>query len=368
MSKKPLERFLLLLIQYKKHLIATGALLLVVSLLKLLSYILFNQNQNNDYADYFDPSLHSYSIQIPKNLRFAGESLPLKKKEFRIAMENELLLNTFWNTHTNFLHRRASRWFPVIEPILKANGIPDDFKYIAIVESQLTNVISKQGATGFWQLLGSTAERYGLEVDGEVDERYHVAKATNAACKYFKEAYAVFHNWTLVAASYNLGIGGIQSKMEHQEKSDFFELHLPAETQRYLFKILAIKEIIGRPAVYGYTITKRDQLRPLSGKTIHIDTTIHNLDLFASARGIEPELLKSYNPWLISNSLTAKDNKKYLLLLPPKGLDSSSVKELLKLEHVSSEKDTVFSPDDKTGRNDSTKLQQGASIKESDNL
>lgn len=352
---------------YKKHLIAFGVILLLVSVGEIFYLKFHHPDQESDYEDYFNPENRSLSIQLPKNMDFADEKVPLKDHSFRTGMEKELVMNTYWNVHSTFLHRRASRWFPVIEPILKKNGIPDDFKYLAVVESQLTNVISAQGATGFWQLIGSTASGYGLEIDGEVDERYQVALATQAACKYFKEAYEVFHNWTLVAASYNLGIGGIQAQLKKQEKENFFELQLPAETRRYLFKILAAKEILGRPKIYGYELKKQDRLGPLPCRTILIDSTIHDLNAFARQQGIDITILKSYNPWLISSSLSAKPKKRYQIQFPPKGFAVKNLEEILQSETIKTEKDTVFSPKKGLGK-DSSLILPGNTPKEGDNI
>mgnify|MGYP001589560872 FL=1 len=193
----------------------------MISLIKLFSYSISDNLSDADYQDYFNASYKTFSIRIPKNLNFAGEKTPITDFSVREATERELVINTYWQSQSLLLHKRANRWFPVIEPILEKNGIPADFKYIALIESQLTNVVSPQGATGFWQIIESTGNGYGMEITEEVDERYHVVKSTEAACKYFKEAYKIFNNWTLVAASYNLGMGGVQGQLDKQRVSNY---------------------------------------------------------------------------------------------------------------------------------------------------
>ena len=204
----------------------------------------------------------------------------------------------------------------MIEPILEKNGIPEDFKYIALIESQLTNVVSPQGATGFWQIIESTGTGYGMEITEEVDERYHVVKSTEAACKYFKEAHKIFNNWTLVAASYNLGMGGVQGQLAKQKVNSYYDLAVTEETARYVYRILAMKEIISRPKVYGYMLRKKDLYPSIPTKKITVDTTINNLADFSIAQGINYKILKLFNPWLRTNSLTNTGGKKYVIEIP----------------------------------------------------
>ncbi len=214
------------------------------------------------------------------------------------------------------LAKRANRWFPIIEPILKRNNIPEDFKFIALVESQLSNVVSPQGAAGFWQFIPATAKTYGLEINDEVDERYDVTKSTEAACKYFAEAYKQFGSWTLVAASYNLGMTGVQAQLDKQKVKTFYDLLLTDETSRYIFRILSIKEIISHPKLYGYLLRKKDLYPVIPTKKIVVDSAIHNLADFAIANNINYKILKIFNPWLRQNVLTNVDKKKYPILIP----------------------------------------------------
>jgi membrane-bound lytic murein transglycosylase D len=305
--------------QFKRYFIAFGAVLLFLSILKLFVYSFSDSISDANYEDYFNASYKVFSIRIPKNLNFAGEKTPIRDFSVREAMERELVINTYWQSQTLLLHKRANRWFPVIEPILKKNDIPDDFKYIPLIESQLTNVVSSQGATGFWQLVEPTAREYGLEITDDVDERYNVSKSTEAACKYFKEAYKQFNNWTLVAASYNLGMTGVQSQLNRQKASTYYDILLTEETARYVYRILAMKEIISRPKVYGFILRKKDLYPVIPTKKLIIDSTVHNLADFAIKEGISYKYLKLFNPWLRTNMLSNPSKKKYMLELPKNG-------------------------------------------------
>jgi hypothetical protein len=224
-----------------------------------------------------------------------------------------LLVNTYWQSQTLLLLKRKERWFEVIEPILRRNGIPDDFKYLALAESGFMNVVSPSGATGYWQFLETTGTRYGLEITSEVDERYHVGKATQAACDYLREAYEVFGDWILTAASYNLGIEGISKQLEKQSADNYFDLLLTEETSRYLFRILALKEICSDPLKYGFHLRKRDFYTPFRYKIVHVDSTIPDLAVFAKSQGISYKELKLLNPWLRTATLTNKTRKKYAI-------------------------------------------------------
>jgi membrane-bound lytic murein transglycosylase D len=311
-----LNKFLSFFKSTKKYFIAVGCAMLLVSIVKLFSYSFTDNLSDAAYDDYFNDSYKVFSVRIPKNLNLADEKVPTMDFSVREAMERELIINTYWQSQTLLLHKRANRWFPIIEPILKKNNVPDDFKYIALIESQLTNVVSPQGATGFWQIIESTGSTYGLEINEEVDERYNVAKSTEAACKYFNEAYKTFSNWTLVAASYNLGIGGVQAQLDKQKVKTYYDLALTDETARYVYRILAVKEIISRPKVYGYMLRKKDLYPPLISKKITVDSTIHNLADFALSQGVNYKILKLFNPWLRTNALTNTAKKKYIIEIP----------------------------------------------------
>lgn len=310
------EKVIFYLKSSKKYFIAFGLALALISIIKLFSYSVSDSISDGEYQDYFNASYKTFSIRIPKNLNFADEKTPITDFSVREATERELIVNTYWQSQSLLLHKKANRWFPVIEPILVKNGIPEDFKYIALIESQLTNVVSPQGATGFWQIIESTGTGYGMEITAEVDERYHVVKSTEAACKYFKEAYKIFNNWTLVAASYNLGMGGVRGQLAKQKVTSYYDLAVTEETARYVYRILAMKEIISRPKVYGYMLRKKDLYPAIPTKKIIVDTTINNLADFAIAQGINYKILKLFNPWLRTNSLTMNGEKKYVIEIP----------------------------------------------------
>jgi hypothetical protein len=321
MLKSSLNKIYQFLVASKKYFIVFGAAIVLLSIIKLATYSMYDNRSDATYENYFNANYKTFSIRIPKNLNFAGEKVPVNDFSVHDAMERELVINTYWQSQSLLLHKRANRWFPVIEPILKKNNIPDDFKYIALVESQLTNVVSPQGATGFWQIVETTGLGYGLEITDEVDERYNVAKSTEAACKYFKEAYTIFNDWTLVAASYNLGMGGLKGQLDKQKVIKYYDLLLNEETARYVYRILAMKEIIARPKVYGFMLRKQDLYPVIQTKKITIDSTIHNLADFAISQKINYKILKLFNPWLRTNTLTNMGKKKYIIEIPKNGVD-----------------------------------------------
>jgi hypothetical protein len=256
------------------------------------------------------------SITLPSKLSFAGEPVPMTQWEVREALDKELLVNAYWQSHTILLLKRASRFFPVIEPILRKYGIPDDFKYLSVIESDLSNVVSPAQAVGFWQLLKSTAGIYGLEVSDEVDMRYNVEASTTAACKYLLTSYKRFGSWTMAAASYNAGMTGMFRQMTRQSEKDYYKLLLNDETSRYLFRILAVKLIMEKPESYGYKVPDQDRYPVMKHVEFKTDTTINDLVAFAKNHGITYKTLKLYNPWLRDIKLTNKDRKPYVIYLP----------------------------------------------------
>ena len=263
----------------------------------------------------FNDNYNIYALDLPEKASFAGEMVPLNSVDVKERFDRELLVNTYWQSQTLLLLKRKERWFPLIEPILKSNGIPDDFKYLALAESGLTNVVSPSGAAGYWQFLEATGTRYGLEINSEVDERYHVEKATIAACSYFKEAYGVFKNWSLVAASYNMGIDGITKQLDRQHVTNYYDLLLVEETSRYLLRIVALKEICKNPLLYGFHLRKRDFYEPYKYRTVVVDTGVTDLALFAVSLGTTYKELKILNPWLRTSTLSNKMQKKYSILI-----------------------------------------------------
>lgn len=259
------------------------------------------------------------SHEVPHNLSFAGEKIPVENFEVFERIDREILVNTYLHSATVLIIKRANRWFPLIENILRENKIPDDFKYIAAIESGLANVVSPAKATGFWQILKEPAERYGLEVNDEVDERYDVALATEAACKYLREAYSKFGSWTLAAASYNMGMAGVSRQLERQKTSTYYNLVLGEETSRYIARAVAIKEIFLNQKDYGYMIEKGDLYQPLNWNEIELNGQTINLADYALSQGVNYKILKYYNPWLRDNTLTNRYGKTYKIKLPTEG-------------------------------------------------
>lgn len=256
------------------------------------------------------------SFDLPKQVVFAGEILPMELPDVKERLDKELQINTYLHSNTIFLIKRAKRWLPQMEEILRENGIPDDFKYLPLIESNLMNVVSPKDAVGYWQILKTSGKELGLEITNEVDERYDPLKATRAACKYLKQAYKKFGNWTLVAASYNRGMSGIQRAIDGQAVNSYYDLFLNDETSRYVFRIVAIKEIINNPAKYGFKINNKHLYEEEGVRYIEVDETIKDLIGFARQNGINYKLLKRHNPWLRDDKLTVKKGKRYKIAVP----------------------------------------------------
>lgn len=254
-----------------------------------------------------------------KSADFCGEKVPLEIVDVRERLDRELVVNINLHSATSLIIKRANRHLSDIEPILKRNGIPNDFKYLCVIESALTNATSSAGAKGFWQFMPETAKEYNLEVSSTVDERYDVIKATEAACVYLKRAYAKFGNWTLVAAAYNRGMAGIERQQVAQGVNDYYDLYLNEETSRYVFRILALKEIMTDADKYGYVFQKDELYQPVKTKTVSVNTNINDLQKWALEQGINYKLLKLYNPWLIDTSLIVQPNKTYNIQIPTEG-------------------------------------------------
>jgi len=256
------------------------------------------------------------ACSIPEEMIFAGEPVPLQNFDTRESLDRELLVNAYWHSRTLLVLKKTKRYFAVIEPILEKYGIPEDFKYIPLAESGFENSTSPVGAVGVWQFLESTGKEYGLEVNNEVDERYHLEKSTEAACKFFLESYALYKNWTLAAASYNVGRKGINNQIERQQVNNYYDLLLNEETARYVFRILAFKLITQNPQQFGFHLGNEDYYPPLPLYEVKVDTGISNMADFASRYSINYKLLKLFNPWLRESFLTNKSGKTYLIKIP----------------------------------------------------
>lgn len=275
-----------------------------------------SENPDISYRQYFNDNYKIFSLSSPDELTFAEESVPLHILDVKEKLDHELLVNTYWQSQTLLFHKRANRWFPIIEPILAENGVPDDFKYLAVIESGLTDVVSPAGATGFWQFMRTTGREYGLEINNEVDERYHIEKATAAACDYLKDAYEKYGTWSMAAASYNMGMNGLNKQTKRQDVYNYYDLLLNAETGRYMYRILAIKEILSKPAQYGFHFRPQDLYPAYDTRTVALTEGVDNFADFAADNGINYKILKILNPWLRDTYLTNAARKEYEIKLP----------------------------------------------------
>ena len=257
------------------------------------------------------------SPSIDRPFDFAGEELPMGNQDVSDRLDRELIKNTYLHSSTILNLKLAARHFPLIESILKESGIPDDFKFLVPVESNFTNATSPAGAKGFWQLMPGTARELGLIVNDKVDERYNVELATRAACKFIKDQYEYFGNWTLVAAAYNGGRARMSRELKAQRVNSFYDLYLNKETSYYIFRILAIKAVMSHPENFGYHISKTDLYQPIkTSRTIEVDTTISDLTAFALENKTTYQMLRYLNPWIIDRDLPAIKGKTFTICLP----------------------------------------------------
>lgn len=288
----------------------------------LVGYIIYNEskipsNQQQTANVKSDENyLNAVSFALPEQLTFAGEEVPLYIPDVRERLDRELHINTYWHSSTIFLMKKAHRWLPQIEEVLREEGIPDDFKYLTAIEGGFTNAISPANAVGFWQIRTATAREFGLEVRRGVDERYDPLKSTKAAAKYLKKAYKKFGSWTDVAASYNRGMAGYQRALDNQEVDSYYDLMLNDETSRYIFRILAIKEIFENPEKYGFNIDEKHLYDQEELRYVEVDKDINDLVEFAKEEGINYKLLKRHNPWLRDDQLDVVGNKTYKIAIP----------------------------------------------------
>lgn len=257
-----------------------------------------------------------YALDIPDKLEFASETVPMEYFDVWESFDREILVNTYWQSQTLLFIKRANRYFPLIEPILKEFGVPDDFKYLALAESGLTNAVSPANAVGYWQFLAGTARDYGLEVSQEVDERYHLEKSTEAACRFLLESYTRYGSWTMAAASYNAGRRGIDNQIAIQKETNYYDLLLNEETQRYIFRILAIKEILEDPASYGFHVRETDLYPVVDWVEIPVNTPVKDFADFAVEFNTTYKMLKYLNPWLRRPYLTNRSGRTYYIRLP----------------------------------------------------
>jgi len=276
---------------------------------------------DSEYLEQFWKNYQVYAIPFPDDLYFAGEKVPMYDFEVRERVDRELLVNTYFQSASILHFKKAARWFPAIEKILKEQGIPDDFKYIAVIESGLSNTVSPAGAVGFWQIMKNTGIELGLQVDEEIDERYDPIKSTYAACRYFKKAYKEFGSWTMVAASYNMGMGGLRRQATQQGQEDYHALFLNTETSRYVPRLLAVKQIMENPRQFGYHFKAKHLYKPFKTNRVEVDKEVADLAAFAKEQGISYKHLKVFNPWIRKTYLPAPAaGTKHVIEIPDKSV------------------------------------------------
>jgi hypothetical protein len=260
------------------------------------------------------------SFNLPSEVTFAGEKMPLDNFDTRESLEREILTSAYRHSSTILIIMRAHRYLPLIEKILKKNNVPDDFKYLVAAESEYSNMVSPVGATGFWQIMPETGREDGMEINTVVDERYDVEKSTQFACDFFLKSYEKYGNWTLAAASYNGGRNGISEQIEIQHQNNYYDLLLTEETARYIFRAVAYKLVITNPQKYGFNLTEKDLFPELKYFEVKVDTAITDFSAFSQKFGTNYKMLKFLNPWLRKPFLTPKPNKEYLIKIPSEGM------------------------------------------------
>ncbi len=250
---------------------------------------------------------------MPDSLTFCGEKVPLDDPMVRESLDRELTAVCYQHSTTLLCLKRAGQWFPVIEKILKEENVPDDIKYLCVAESSLSNAISPAKAVGFWQFLEATAKLYGLTVNDEVDERYHVEKCTHAACKYLKNGKKSLGKWSLAAAGYNMGEGGVRKSINNQSQEEYWDLYFNPETARYVYRIMAYKIVFENPSTYGVRLNESDKYQPYDYEEIEITSTVSSWYTFCQEHDMTYKELKTLNPWLRSTKLTVPAGKSYTI-------------------------------------------------------
>jgi membrane-bound lytic murein transglycosylase D len=258
------------------------------------------------------------ALKLPPNLNLAGERVPLEQVDIKERMDRELLVNTYWQSNGLLLIKRANKYFPILEPLLKKYGLPDDFKYLCVAESALIDETSSAGAAGFWHFMKGTGKEFGLEINKNVDERYDIEKSTKVAADYLKKSYERFGSWTLAAAAYNAGNARVSRSLKAQGVTSYYDALLPDETERYVLRIIALKEVLSNPKKYGFIFDENDLYTLQKTRTVKVDTIITNIALFAKKFDTNYKELKLHNPWLRQNKLNNKSRKMYEIKIPVK--------------------------------------------------
>ncbi|GAA4239021.1 lytic transglycosylase domain-containing protein [Postechiella marina] len=295
------------------------ALVGLLSLCTLFVFALQDVPTDENFEKKLINDYNVYALQVPSDLNFAGEAMPLNNPDILERMDRELLVNTYWQSNGLLMFKRAKKYFPIIEPILAKYGIPDDFKYLAVIESGLTNAVSPAGARGVWQIMPATGRENGLEVNSNVDERYNLEMATEVACKYLLKSKASLGSWTLAAAAYNAGTAGVSRRLREQQVSSYYDLLLGEETGRYLFRIVALKEILSNPSKYGFNFRDKDLYSNIPTYKVEVDTAVKDFSKFAERFGVNYKVLKIHNPWLREAHLNNKSRKLYHISIPKEG-------------------------------------------------
>jgi len=291
----------------------------LLSLCALFIYALQDAPTDENFETKLINDYNVYALQVPENLDFAGEAMPLKNPDILERMDRELLVNTYWQSNGLLMFKRAKKYFPIMEPILEKYNIPNDFKYLAVIESGLTNAVSPAGARGVWQIMKTTGKENGLEINSNVDERYNLEKSTEVACKYLLKSKEQLGSWTLAAAAYNAGNTGVSRRLKEQGVTGYYDLLLGEETGRYLFRIVALKEILSHPSKYGFNFRDKDLYNNVPTYKVEVDTAVTNFSKFAENFGINYKILKLHNPWLREPHLNNKSRKLYTIDIPEKG-------------------------------------------------
>jgi len=297
---------------------ATLAIMLLLSVGFIFTLLVSAKDAQSVASDNEEYMPAAASWALPDDLTFAGEALPLQYFDTRESLDRELNATAYRHGSTLLTIKRAGRYFPEIEKILAENGIPDDFKYLACAESDLSNAISPAGATGFWQIMEGTGMEYGMTINKEVDDRYNLEKSTRFACSYFKRAYERYGSWTMAAASYNNGFSGLSEQVEIQKETNYYDLLLNEETARYVFRIAALKLIMSEPSKYGFVVMEGDLYKPVPYKEIKVNTAVPSFEQFARQYETNYKLLKFLNPWLRKPFLTNSEGREYVIRVPEK--------------------------------------------------
>ena len=300
----------------KKLSIAAIVLASIAVVGQIFVFATHKEDSNDTYRKALQSDYRVYAPVLPDSIDFCGESVPTDVFYVREALERELMVNMYWQSNMLQCMKRAGRYFPIIEPILKRNGVPADFRFLCVIESGLTNATSPAKAQGFWQFIKATGQRYGLEITDEVDMRNDITASTEAACRYLKSLHARFGSWTAAAAAYNCGEAGLSSRMTRQDATSYYHTYLNRETTRYVYRILAVKLIMEHPKDYGFYLRQRDLYSPVP--TTEVELTGQNVDLysFARTRGTSYKMLRELNPWLQTDKLVNKQNRTYKVALP----------------------------------------------------